>query len=65
MKYNRIYRPEQMNGKDLITMNSAMDSFYKKHYRHETDEEIEIRRKSDPNLVKINGKWYDKRYAKF
>lgn len=60
MKYKRIFKPEQMNEKDKETMSAALDSFYKKHYRYETDEEIEARREADPNLVKIDGKWYHK-----
>ena len=44
-------------------MNEAIDSFYKKHYG-KTEEEREKEREANPNYIKVNGKWYDKRYYK-
>lgn len=64
MKDNRIFRPEQMNEKDVKVMNEALDSFYKKHYNKKSDEEREAEMAENPNLIKIDGKWYDKRYYK-
>lgn len=64
MKDNRIFRPEQMSEKDVKVMNEALDRFQKKHYKFKTDEEIEAEMAENPNLIKVDGKWYDKRYYK-
>ena len=58
MKDNRIFRPEQMSEKDVKVMNEALDRFQKKHYKFKTDEEIEAEMAENPNLIKVDGKWY-------
>ena len=64
MKDTRIIREEQMTKKDQKIMSEALDSFYAKHYRDKTEEEVEAEMAANPNYIKVNGKWYDKRYYK-
>lgn len=64
MKDNRIVRPGQIKENHKEDFKSAVDSFYKKHYRFKTDEERDQERRSNPNLIYKGGKWFDKRYMK-
>lgn len=57
-KDNRIVRPEQLNEKSLKGLQEGIEALRQKIYGESFDERME----KDPNAVKINGKWYDKRY---
>lgn len=56
---NRIFRKEQLTEEGKKVMNEAAESLRKKMYETESFEE---RMEKNENMVKVNGKWYDKRY---
>lgn len=58
----RIYRPEQMSERHTQIFSERVDSFLDKHYRNKPT--FEEKMEADPNKIKIDGKWYDKRYLK-
>lgn len=64
MKDDRIIRSEQMTKKDYEIMKEAVNSFYKKHYRYRSEEEIIQDMLKNPNYIYKDGKFYDKRYMK-
>lgn len=61
---DRIFKREQLKKDDVKIMNEALDSFYEKHYGKGVQERIEAERKANPNIIEVNGKFYDKRYYK-
>ena len=64
MNDKRIIKEEQLNERDKNVMNEAIDNFYNEHYGEKADERIEEELKNDPNLIQVDGKWYDKRFLK-
>lgn len=64
MRDNRIIKEEQLNERDKVVINEAVDIFYDQHYGEGFKERQESALRNNPNIIERDGKLYDKRYYK-